>query len=50
VETPKAKNKISGVGSKKDWIKVKVKSTTRRTRKRKVVSSSESEYDVEHDV
>jgi len=37
VETPKTKNKTVVVGPKKVWSKVKVKSTSRRTRKRKVV-------------
>jgi len=50
VETPKTKKTIDSVGPKKGWSKVKVKSTAERTRKRKIVSSSESEYDIEKDV
>jgi len=50
VEAPKNKRMIAGVGPKKGWSKVKVKSTAERTRKRKIVSSSESEFDVEKDV
>jgi len=49
VETPKTKNKTVSVGPKKGWSKVKVKSTAGRTRKRKVVSSGESDYDVKED-
>jgi len=49
VENPKTRNKTAGVGPKKDWSKVKVKSTAGRTMKRKVASTSESEYDVEKD-
>jgi len=48
--TPKTKIKTTAVGQKKSWSKVKVKSTAERFRKRKVISSSESEYDVEKDV
>ena len=47
--TPKAKTKINVVGPKKGWSKVKVKSTAGRSRKRKVISSTESEYDVKED-
>jgi hypothetical protein len=50
VETPKTKKKIDGVGPKKGWSKVKVNSTAGKMRNRKVVSSSESEYNVEADV
>jgi len=50
VETPKTKTETVGVGSKKGWSKVKVKSTAGRTKKRKGVSTSELEYDVEEDV
>jgi hypothetical protein len=49
-ETPNTKKKVDGVGPKKGWSKVKVNSTAGKMRKRKVVSSSESEYDVEKDV
>lgn len=45
--TPKTRKNYVGVGPKKGWSKVMVKTTAGRTRKRKVVSSSESEYDVE---
>jgi hypothetical protein len=50
VETPKSKNKTAGIGPKKSWSKVKVKSTTKRTRKRDVASSDESDYNVGEDV
>jgi len=50
VKSPKSKTKIAGIGPKKGWSKVKVKSTTGRTKKRKAASTSESEYDVEEDV
>ena len=49
-ETPKTRTKNVGVGPKRGWSKVKVKPTVGRTRKMKVVSSSESEYDVKKDV
>jgi hypothetical protein len=49
-ETPKSKNKTVGIGPKKNWSKVKVKSTDRRTRRKKVGSSDESDYYVEEDV
>lgn len=49
-ETPKNKAKMTGVGPKKSWSKVMVKGGARSSRKRKVVSSSESEYDAEMDV
>jgi len=49
VETAKTKSKIVGVGPKKGWSKVEVKSTAGRTRKRKVVPTNESDYDVEGD-
>lgn len=48
--TPKTRMRTAGAGPKKGWSKMKVKTTARRTRKRKVVSSSESDYDVEEDV
>jgi len=48
-ETPKSRKKSAGVGPKKSWSKVLVKSTAGSSRKRKVVSSSESEYGVEED-
>ncbi|XP_024634546.1 uncharacterized protein [Medicago truncatula] len=44
------KTKTVGVGPKKGWSKVKVRSTAGKTRKRKVVSSDESEYDIEKDI
>jgi len=47
-ETPKTKTKSVGVGPKKGWSKVKV--TSRRSKKRNGVSSSDSEFDVEEDV
>ena len=50
METAKTRTKTAGVGPKKGWSKVKVKSTAGRSRKMKVVSSSEFEYDVEKDV
>ena len=48
--TPKTRTRTAGVGPKKGWSKVKVKATAGRTRKKKVVSYSESDYDVEEDV
>jgi len=48
--TPKISTRTAGVGSKKGWSKVKVKTTVGRTRKRKVVFASESDYDVDEDV
>jgi len=45
--TPKSKTKTAGVGPKKGWSKVTVKSVAGSSRKRKVISSSESEYDVD---
>ena len=48
VETPKTRSKTVGVGLKRGWSKVK--STAGRTKKRKAVSTSESEYDVQEDV
>jgi len=50
VETPKTRTKTAGVGLKKSWSKVRVKTIAGRSRKRKVTSSNESEYDVEMDV
>ena len=49
-ETPKSRTKSAGVGPKKGWIKVTVKNVAGSSRKRKVISSSESEYDVDEDV
>ena len=49
-KTPKSKGKSTVVGPKKAWSKVIVKSVVGSYRKRKVVSSSESEYEVEEDV
>jgi hypothetical protein len=49
-ETPKCRTKSAGVGPKKSWSKVAVKTTAGSSRKRKVVSSSESDYDVEENV
>jgi len=40
---------MGGIGPKKSWSKVMVKNITGRSRKRKIVSSSDSEYDVELD-
>jgi len=48
-ETPKNKTKMTSVGPKKSRSKVMVKSVAGSSKKRKVVSSSESEYDVEMD-
>jgi len=48
-ETPKSKTKTVGVGPKKGWSKVTVKSAASSSRKRKVISSSEYEYDVDED-
>ena len=48
--TPKTKTKTIVVGQKKDWSKVQVKSIVGKSRERNVVSSSESQYDVEEDV
>jgi hypothetical protein len=45
-ETPKSRTKSAGVGPKKGWSKVMVKTAAGSSRKRKVVSSSDSEYDV----
>jgi len=49
VKTPETRTKNAGIGPRKGWSKVKVKSTTGRTKKRKIASTSESEYDVEED-
>jgi hypothetical protein len=49
-ETLKRRTKSAGIGPKKSWSKVMVKATAGSSKKRKVVSSSESEYDVEKDV
>jgi hypothetical protein len=49
-ETPKSRTKNTGVGPKKGWSKVQVKTTGGSSRKGKVVSSSESDHDVEEDV
>jgi len=49
-ETPKNKTKMTSVGPKKSWSKAMVKSGVGSSKKRKVVSSSESEYDAEMDV
>jgi len=49
-ETPKSKTKSAVVGPKKGWSKVTVKNTASSSRKRKVISSSDSEYDVEKEV
>ncbi|KEH32869.1 envelope-like protein, putative [Medicago truncatula] len=48
-ETPKGKTKITGVGPKKGWSKVSVMAANESSKKRKVNSSSESEYEVEKD-
>ena len=48
-ETPKSRRKTAGVGPKKSWSKVMVKNVDGISRKRKVVSSSDYEYDVEMD-
>ena len=49
-ETPKSRTKFAGVGPKKGWSKVTVKNVASSSRKRKAISSSEYEYDVEEDV
>jgi hypothetical protein len=49
-KTPKSRTKSAGVGPKRGWSKVKVKTIAGSSIKRKVLSSSESEYDVEEDV
>jgi hypothetical protein len=49
-ETPRSQIKSTGVGPKKSRSKVKVKTTGGTSRKRKVITSSESDYDVEEDV
>jgi len=49
-KTSKTRTKTAGVGPKKGWSKVKMKTTAGSSRKRKVISSCESEYDVEKDV
>ena len=48
--TPKSKINSTRVGPKKGWSKVSVKNAPGSSRKRKVIPSSESEYDVEEDV
>jgi len=50
MESPKTMTKTTSVGPKKGWRKAKIKTTVGRSRKRKGVSSSESEYNVEEDV
>ena len=50
VETPKTRTKTVEVGPKRGWSKVKDNTTSGKSRKRKVASSSESKYDVEEDV
>ena len=47
-ETPKSRTKTVGVRPKKGWSKVKI--TAGRSKKRKVVSSSDTKFDVEEDV
>jgi len=49
-DTPKSKTKSTSVGPKKGWSKVTVKNDVGSSRKRKAVSSSDSEYDAEMDV
>jgi len=49
-ETPKSRTKPTWVGPKKGWSKVSVKTTTGSSRKRKVVSCSDSAYEVEEDI
>jgi len=49
-ETPKSRSKSTRVGLKKGWSKVIVKTAAGSFRKRKVIPSSESEYEVEKDV
>jgi hypothetical protein len=46
----KSKTKSAVVGPKKSWSKMTVKTAAGNSRKRKVISSSESEYNVEEDV
>jgi len=47
--SPKTRAMSVGIGPKKGWSKVKVKTGARSSRKRNVISSSESEYDVGKD-
>jgi len=49
-ETPKSRTKSTSIGPKKGLSKVSVKIDVGSSRKRKVISSSESEYEVEKDV
>jgi len=49
-KTPKSRTKSTGVGPKKGWSKVSVNNAAWSSRKRKIISSSESEYEVEEDV
>ena len=51
-KTPKIRTKSIGIGPKKGWSKVNVKTDAGSSRKRKVISSSESEseYEAEEDV
>jgi hypothetical protein len=49
-EKPTGKGRTPVVGPKKSWSKVVVKSSAGSSRKRKNVSSSESEYEAEEDV
>jgi hypothetical protein len=49
VETPKSMTRTARVGPKKSWSKVMMKNVVGSSIKRKVVSSSDSEYDVEMD-
>jgi hypothetical protein len=50
VETPKSKKKDVSVGPTKAWSKVIPKPTASKSKKRKAVSSGDSDYDVEEDV
>ena len=49
-KTSKSRAKSTTVGPKKGWSKVSAKTAVGSSRKRKVIPSSESEYEVEEDV
>jgi hypothetical protein len=48
-EVEKARTKNVGIGPKKGWTKLKVKTAAGRTKKRKIASMSESKNDVDED-
>jgi hypothetical protein len=49
-ETPKSRKKATSIGPKKGWSKVTPKAPASKSKKRKAVSSNDSDYDVEEDV